>query len=111
MRLTLIPSEVSLAADRCWRVALITAELVNNAARHAFGQDGGRIHVEVESLGPTILCRVSDNGRPSSSSPLRGRGRSIVESLTHALGGSIEWLFEPSGTTVVLLIPSDPFDS
>jgi two-component sensor histidine kinase len=108
VRLTLIPSKVSLAADRCWRVALITAELVNNAVRHAFDQGGGRILVEVESLGPTILCRAADDGRPPSSSPPQGWGRSIVESLARALGGRIEWLFEPSGTKVVLRIPSDP---
>ncbi|THD79305.1 MAG: sensor histidine kinase [Phenylobacterium sp.] len=107
VRLTLIPSEVTLAAERCWRVALITAELVNNAVRHAFDEGGGRIVIEVESLGPTILLRVADDGRPASSSPPRGWGRSIVESLTHALGGRIEWLFEPSGTEVVLRFPSD----
>lgn len=108
VRLTLIPSEAILAADRCWRVALIIAELVHNAVRHAFDEGGGRILVEVESLGPTILCRVADDGRPASSSPPQGRGRRIVESLTDALGGRIEWLFEPFGTEVVLLIPSDP---
>jgi two-component sensor histidine kinase len=108
VRLTLIPSEATPAADRCWRVALIIAELVNNAARHAFDQGGGRILVEIESLGPTILCRVADDGRPLSSSPPQGRGRCIVETLTQALGGRIEWLFEPSGTKVVLRIPSDP---
>ena len=108
VRLTLIPSDVSLAADRCWRVALITTELVNNAVRHAFNQGGGRIFVEVGQLGPTIQCRVSDDGRPASSDPPRGWGRSIVESLTHALGGRIDWVFEPSGTQVVLQIPSDP---
>jgi len=108
VRLTLVPSEVMLPADRCWRVALIIAELVNNAVRHAFDEGGGRILVEVESLGPTIQCRVSDDGRPASCTPPRGWGRSIVESLTQELAGQIEWLFEPSGTRVVLRIPSDP---
>jgi two-component sensor histidine kinase len=108
VHLTLIPSDVSLAAERCWRVVLIMAELVNNAVRHAFDGGGGRILVEVESLGPTILCRVADDGRPPSSSPPQGWGRGIVKSLTHTLGGEIEWLFEPSGTKVVLQIPSDP---
>ena len=107
VRLTLVPSEVPLAADRCWRVALIVAELVNNAVRHAFHQGGGRILVEVESLGPTILCRVADDGHPASSTPPQGWGRGIVESLTQALEGRIEWLFAPSGTEVVLRIPSD----
>jgi two-component sensor histidine kinase len=108
VRLTLIPSEAMLAGDRCWRVALIVTELVNNAMRHAFLRGGGRILVEVESLGSTILCRVADDGRPPSSSPPHGWGRSIVESLTHALGGRIEWRFEACGTQVVLQIPSDP---
>jgi two-component sensor histidine kinase len=108
VRLTLVPSEAMLAGDRCWRVALIVAELVNNAVRHAFVRGGGRILVEVESLGSTILCRVTDDGRPLSCSPPHGWGRSIVQSLTRTLGGRIEWQFEPSGTQVVLQIPSDP---
>ena len=108
VRLLLVPSDVTLTADRCWRVALIVAELVNNAVRHAFNEGGGRIVVEVESLGPTILCRVADDGRPPSSSLSQGQGRRIVESLAHALGGRIEWLFGRTGTEVVLVIPSDP---
>jgi two-component sensor histidine kinase len=97
-----------LAADRCWRVALIIAELVNNAMRHAFGASGGMIQVEVEARGPWIQCRVADDGRPGSADRPQGRGRRIVESLAHALGGTIEWRFETSGTEVFLQIPADP---
>jgi two-component sensor histidine kinase len=107
IRLTLIPSEAMVAADRCWRVALIISELVNNAMRHAFGAGGGRILVEVETLGPWIQCRVSDDGRPGAGDRPEGRGRRIVESLTQALAGQIAWRFEPTGTEVVLRIPAD----
>ena len=108
VRLSLIPDDVSLAADRCWRVALIVAELVNNAVRHAFCGGGGAVLVEVDADGPTICCRVSDDGRPASADPLPGLGRSIVESLAQALGGAIQWRFEPTGTSAVLRIPADP---
>jgi two-component sensor histidine kinase len=108
VQLTLIPGEVSLAADRCWRVALIVAELVNNAVRHAFRNGGGQVLVEVDADGPTICCRVSDDGRSSAGDPPPGLGRSIVKDLAGALGGVIAWRFDPTGTRVVLQIPADP---
>jgi two-component sensor histidine kinase len=108
VHLTLIPEDVLLAADRCWCVALIVAELVNNAVRHAFHGCGGWVLVEVDIDGPAICCRVSDDGRPSSGTPSPGLGRSIVESLARALGGEVQWLFEPGGTCVELRIPADP---
>jgi two-component sensor histidine kinase len=80
---------------------------VNNAARHAFG-GGGRVLVEVGVDGATIFYRVSDDGRASSGNPSPGLGRSIVESLAQALGGEVQWRFEPRGTSVVLRIPADP---
>jgi two-component sensor histidine kinase len=40
VRLTVNIEEIWLDADRCWRVGLIVAELVRNAARHGFR--GGR---------------------------------------------------------------------
>jgi two-component sensor histidine kinase len=109
VHVTLIPGNVSLAADRCWRVALIVAELVNNAARHAFCDGGGwvLVEVDVDVDGPAICCRVSDDGRPAAA-PLPGLGRSIAESLAQALGGTIQWRFEQAGTSTVLRIPADP---
>jgi two-component sensor histidine kinase len=107
VHLTLIPGEVSLAADRCWRVALIVAELVNNAVRHAF-RSGGSVLVEVDANGPMICCRVSDDGRPAFADPSPGLGRNIVESLAQALGGAIQWRFAPTGTSAILRIPADP---
>jgi chemotaxis protein methyltransferase CheR len=108
VRLTLIPGDVCLTADRCWRVALIVAELVNNSLRHAFASGGGWVLVEIGVDGPTVCCCVSDNGRPASANPSRGRGRDIVESLARALGGAVQWRFEPAGTRAVLWLPADP---
>jgi two-component sensor histidine kinase len=108
VRLTLVPGDVSLAAERCWRVALIVTELVNNAVRHAFRGGGGWVLVEVGVDGQAICCRVSDDGRAASVEPLPGLGRNIAESLAQALGGAIQWRFEPTGTSAVLRIPADP---
>jgi two-component sensor histidine kinase len=107
VRLLLIPGDESLAPYRCWSVALIVTELINNAMRHAF-RGGGRVLAEVGLDGPTLCCRVCDNGRPSSGAPAPGLGRSIVESLAQALGGAIQRRFEPTGTSAVLRIPADP---
>lgn len=109
VHLTFIQCEASMAADRCWRVGLIVSELVTNAVRHAFAGRSGAIVVELCARGGMTYCRISDNGRAASYSPQPGRGRAIVEGLTRELGGKVEWLFGPNGTTVFLSIPSEPW--
>jgi two-component sensor histidine kinase len=108
VHLTLVPGSISLAANRCWQVAPIVAELVDNAVRHAFYGGSGWVLVEVDVEGPTICCRVSDDGRSRSHNPSPGLGRRVVESLARTLGGEVQWRSESKGTRVVLRIPADP---
>lgn len=96
VRLTVSADEVWLDADRCWRVGLIVAELIRNAARHGLSGGPGNIRVETtETLGQ-ISCQVRDEG---SGAPLAsgGRGRRLVQALAGDLGGSVDWNFTPSG--------------
>jgi two-component sensor histidine kinase len=106
VHLTLIQSEIPMAADRCWRVGLIASELITNAMRHAFGEESGQVVVEVRANGARTYCQVSDNGK-GHADPRPGRGSAIIEALTRELGGRVEWTFAPDGTTVVLSIPSE----
>ena len=93
-----------MSCDRCWRLGLIVSELITNSARHAFGEGGGSIRVELVPLRSAVECRVTDNGK-SESNARSGRGRPIVEGLVRSLGGSITQRFGISGSMSVVRIP------
>jgi two-component sensor histidine kinase len=95
-----------MSCDRCWRLGLIVSELITNSARHAFGEGGGSIRVELVPLRSVVECRVTDNGK-SESSAGSGRGRPIVEGLVRSLGGSIMQRFGRCGSISVVRIPCD----
>lgn len=95
---------VWLATDRAWRIGLIVAELIRNAARHGLAGGGGAILVRLSEQLGSVHCQVVDNGRALAiSGP--GHGSHIVRRLTGELGGSVEWWFTPAGCCVQLLVP------
>lgn len=106
VRLMVRADEVWLRADRCWRVGLIIAELVRNAARHGLAGRPGVIWVEIAQASGRIDCTVCDDG---SGKPMArtGRGRRLARALAAELGGSIDWTFAPGGCCVRLEFPAD----
>jgi two-component sensor histidine kinase len=93
-------------SERCWRLGLIMSELITNSARHAFGDNGGLIRVELLPSATIIECRVTDNG--TSKPRIRpGNGTKIVASLAKSLGGAIDQRFGPRGATAVLIFPAE----
>ena len=101
MRLRVTADEVWLDADRCWRVGLIVAELVRNAARHGLSGGAGAIWVVVEDDAGYVRCSVCDDGG-GSPGVRAGRGRRLVQALAAELGGSVAWSFAPNGCCAVL---------
>jgi two-component sensor histidine kinase len=99
-------------------MAVVLAELLQNAADHAFPTDGvrdrpDRVRVELDNDGTNLVVRVVDNGvgvpEAFTIESAKGLGLSIVRALvTSDLRGTID-LFEPvdgtSGTVVELRIP------
>lgn len=103
--LALIERPFRMNPMRCWRLGLVVSELVTNALRHAFGDAGGVIRVELVPSDSFVECRVSDNGR--AARPMRrGRGLTIVESLVESLDGSIEYILGDQGSAVVVIVPA-----
>ena len=104
IRLTLIADRAVLTAERCWRVALVVSELINNSVRHGLKSGPGCIKVELAVEGTEIACRVSDDGcgalhaRP-------GRGLGVVVGLAEDLGGVVAWHFTAEGTVAELIFP------
>ncbi|GAA4745555.1 hypothetical protein GCM10023264_08700 [Sphingomonas daechungensis] len=94
-----------MAGETCWRIGLVVAELIRNAARHGLRDSGGEIFVQVTHEGGELRCLVRDTGRPPLN-PAAGRGQSVIAGLVQELGGSAEWSFGPEGCAVLTRFPS-----
>lgn len=104
--LLLVERIFRMNSERCWRLGLIVSELITNAERHAFGNDGGLIRVELLPSLSFIECRVTDNGT-SKANTRPSHGLKIVEALARSLGGTIDQRFGPRGATAVLIFPTE----
>jgi two-component sensor histidine kinase len=79
---------------------LILAELVVNAAKHAFFDSrGGQIRIDIYLREGQSFCVVADNG-VGMRGPASGTGSQIVKSLLEALGARSAMQTGNSGTTV-----------
>jgi two-component sensor histidine kinase len=96
---------LSLQSEQCWILGMIVYELINNAARHAFDEAGGKIRVQIAQLGRFVECHVSDTG----TAPVltrRGRGLKIIEELAARLHGRLEQQFGPHGSASRIIFPA-----
>jgi two-component sensor histidine kinase len=95
---------LQMNSERCWRLSMIISELVTNAARHAFGDRGGKIQVKLFRSGPFVKCRVADDGAaPEKLRP--GLGSAIVERLVASLDGKINQHFGRQGAVSDMIFP------
>jgi two-component sensor histidine kinase len=107
IELFLVGCPLRMSADRCWRLNMIVFELITNSVRHAFGDVGGRIRVELKRFGSFVRCRVEDNGMaPGELRP--GRGSAIIEALTSSLDGTLKQYFGERGAVSDLIFPASP---
>jgi two-component sensor histidine kinase len=102
--LVLVAEPLRLEADRCWRLAVIMHELINNAARHAFARGSGEIRVQLMRAGSFVECRVLDNGS-SAAKVQPGRGLKIIDELAKGLDGRLEHTFGSRGSIFALTFP------
>ncbi|HEY0106214.1 MAG TPA: sensor histidine kinase [Rhizomicrobium sp.] len=98
--------EGALSGDRCESIGLIIAELVTNAAKHAFPNGaGGTVRIDLFERMDVWHCVVSDDGAGRCGG-VAGTGSRILDMLARALNGRIEFRSAPSGTVVALEFPS-----
>ena len=104
IELQFVGRPLEMNSERCWRLSMIISELITNAARHAFGDGGGKIRIELFQRGPFVRCRVADDGTaPEKIRP--GRGSAIVEGLIASLEGTINQHFGPGGAVSDITFP------
>jgi two-component sensor histidine kinase len=104
IELVFVEHPFQMHSEQCWRLGMIVSELITNAARHAFGDNGGKIHIELVPSGPFVKCRVADNGR-AAATVRPGRGLKIIEALVAGLDGTIEQHFGARGALSILTFP------
>jgi two-component sensor histidine kinase len=104
IRLVLTAHPLFMRSDRCWRLGVIANELITNAARHAFDEEGGEICVELWRVGASVECRVSDNGTVPQKVNT-GRGLCIVQELVRYLDGRFQQTFGAQGSDSILIFP------
>lgn len=91
--------------------AMVVAELVINAHKHAFSDgDCGRIVVRLTRSGAGYRIEVRDNGAglpPGfDSRASRGLGMRIMQGMTHQLGGRLEIDRTPPGAGFIVDVPA-----
>jgi two-component sensor histidine kinase len=104
IELIYVERPLTLSSERCWKLGMIVSELITNAARHAFGEGGGTIRVELTSAGSLVECCVTDNGAARGQIK-PGQGMKIVEALARRLDGEVMQTFGPRGARSLLVFP------
>jgi two-component sensor histidine kinase len=105
IELVLVESQFRMSSERCWLLGMIVAELITNAVRHAFDQNGGTIRIECRTSGAFVECRVSDNGSGSTAHVRPGSGLRIIEALAQKLDAEFQFNFKEGGSESVLIVP------
>jgi two-component sensor histidine kinase len=106
INLILAADDIRLPSDQVWRLGLIVFELITNAARHAFSEPGGSIHIRLTRSTAFVECRVSDDGY-APQEIRSGQGARIIGGLVQSLKGEILRQFTDHGSTIVILFPTD----
>jgi two-component sensor histidine kinase len=91
--------DIRIDSPRGWALLMIVAELLTNAARHAFQGPGGFIHVDLARHDGEIHCVVRDDGigmQPASVTPRAGTA--IIAELARAAGIRMTARTCPAGT-------------
>lgn len=111
--------DIQILSKDAVTLGVIVTELVTNSLKYAF-PDGMRGSIQVrltqEHLGDTLSLIVEDNGIGIRSDAYRGGrgglGTRIVDRLSAALGGDVEWLEadeasnERPGTKIRIIFPN-----
>lgn len=86
---------IEVSPDHAVSFALLLTELVTNAAKHAYGDGGGVVHVQLQRDGAERLLTISDEGvglAPDFSIETAGEkslGMNLIQALTQSVGGTI----------------------
>ena len=106
-KLTLNVSPVRVATSQAVTLAIVTAELVTNAVKHAYRGEAGPVEVAVrQGGGQTLALSVCDQGVGAAAFERPGSfGSRLTQALVKQLKGEIEISDTSPGTRVRLTVP------
>jgi two-component sensor histidine kinase len=103
---------IVIPTEKAASIGVIVTELVTNAIKYAYSDvSGGDVRIMMKRLEDQLVSlAVEDDGigwdgtgKPQGT----GLGSRIVKAMAHALGATVEYRTEGSGTKVTLEFPSD----
>lgn len=104
--LEVVAEDVTVDAGVSVSIGLVVTELVINALKHAFPDNGaGKITVDYQTEGPMWTLSVSDNGlgMPKGAPATSGLGTSIIQALARQLQARVDLDDMNPGTKVSLV--------
>lgn len=104
--LEVIAEDVTVNAGASVSIGLVVTELVINALKHAFPNNGaGKITVDYQTEGPMWTLSVSDTGvgMPKDPPASSGLGTSIIQALARQLQARVDLDDMNPGTKVSLV--------
>lgn len=110
IRIKVSTDAVIMPAEKGRLLALLVHELVLNAAKHAFGRDGGSVTVGLVESDGEIRCSVTDTGLGLSNADprRRGLGMTLVDQLARHAGAVCIWHIGQRGTEATIVMQSEP---
>ena len=100
--------DVRLSSERAVPLGLIVNEFATNSLKHAFGDAGGTIRLDVDEIAEDRLrLTLSDNGRgfPAEPAPAKlgsGTGMTLIGSFARQIGTTANWVPCSPGVALVL---------
>lgn len=108
VRSDLQADELVVDPDKLAPIALFAVEAISNALNHAFGPDGGSLHVRFTLEAEEGVLEISDDGGKSRPAEMaEGVGRTLMTAFARQLRGSCEIVQNArGGITARLVFPA-----
>jgi two-component sensor histidine kinase len=112
VRTVLEADDLEIDPDKLAPLALFAVEAISNARKHAFGEEGGVIHVHFTVAADEVTLEIADNGKGdegglTGGDPGPGVGRTLMAAFARQLRGQVEFRTNPDGgVSVVLSFPA-----
>ncbi len=98
------PMPIDLDTERAIPLGLIVSEVLTNAAKYAYGPEGGPVVLSAVATAGLITLTVADQGRgiPAGAASGQGIGSRIITSIARQIGATVATGSGPGGTVVTL---------
>ncbi|MBI1267169.1 MAG: tetratricopeptide repeat protein [Cryomorphaceae bacterium] len=96
---------LKLDIDETVPLGLIINELITNAVKYAFMENGGAIHIALSAQNNLVVLSVADNGVGYAEGAKPGFGTRLINSFAKKLKAEVS-VFNNNGTTVTIMFPS-----